>query len=375
MILEHKDALYAASYLGDYFSDFGRIDDYLRKIKLERMKKIPNMLFGMSHGDNMFSDFDMSPEDMDIEVRPAGANWKDLLEVTTSHAVEDNVPGRRLKLMIWENNTKRLLGFIFLGSCVLNLKPRNEWLEQPLQTTDADAMKRFNSAAMMGFIIVPVQPFGFNMLGGKLLASICCTHEIKAMFDAKYNSNICHFETTSLYGSTKSSSQYDGMKPYLRMKGLTDSNFTPLLNDGKYHKFSDWFTKKNDGVDLLEKGVSSRKLKMQTKMIGIIKQSLKKHSDNDYKNFCNTIEEAKGLTEQKRVYFSDYGFSNSKEYILGLDKELKKKDNYDSYSLENTVKWWKKKATKRWTNLKQDGRLRHELELWSENSDKIDIIR
>ena len=110
-------------------------------------------------------------------------------------------------------------------------------------------------------------------------------------------------------------------------------------------------------------------------MIGIIKQSLKKHSDNDYKNFCNTIEEAKGLTEQKRVYFSDYGFSNSKEYILGLDKELKKKDNYDSYSLENTVKWWKKKATKRWTNLKQDGRLRHELELWSENSDKIDIIR
>ena len=51
MILEHKDALYAASYLGDYFSDFGRIDDYLRKIKLERMKKIPNMLFeiGRAH--------------------------------------------------------------------------------------------------------------------------------------------------------------------------------------------------------------------------------------------------------------------------------------------------------------------------------------
>jgi len=374
MILTHENALYAANYFGNYFSDFGRIDDYLRKVKLERMKKIPQMLFGMSHGDDMFNDFDMSPEDMDIEVRPASANWKDLLEVTTSHAVEDNVPGRRLKLMIWEKNTKKLLGFIFLGSCVLNMKPRNEWLQQPLQTTDSDAMKRFNAAAMMGFIIVPVQPFGFNMLGGKLLASICCTHEVKAMFDAKYDSNICHFETTSLYGSTKSSSQYDGMKPYLRMKGLTDSNFTPLLNDDKYHTLSDWFKDKNDGIDLLEKGISSRKLKMQTKMIGVIKQSLKQHSNDDYNKFCNTIEEAKDLTEQKRVYFSDYGFSNSREYILGLDKELKKKDNYDSYSLENTIKWWKKKATKRYDSLIRDDRIRREQELWSENSD-IDIIR
>ena len=114
MILEHKDALYAASYFGDFFSNFGRIDDYLRKVKLERMKKIPNMLFGMSHGDTMFNDFDMSPEDMDIELRPANGNWKDLLEVTTSHAVESNVPGRRLKLMVWEKNTQKLLGFIFL---------------------------------------------------------------------------------------------------------------------------------------------------------------------------------------------------------------------------------------------------------------------
>ena len=37
------------------------------------------------------------------------------------------------------------------------------------------------------------------------------------------------FETTSLYGNSKSASQYDGMKPMLRYKGLTDSDF--ILND------------------------------------------------------------------------------------------------------------------------------------------------
>ena len=30
--------------------------------------------------------------------------------------------------------------------------------------------------------------------------------------------NLCMFETTSLYGNSKSASQYDGMKPYLRYK-------------------------------------------------------------------------------------------------------------------------------------------------------------
>jgi len=59
---------------------------------------------------------------------------------------------------------------------------------------------------------------------------------------------------------------------------------------------------------------------------------------------------------------------------MELDKELKKKDNYDSYSLENTIKWWKKKATKRYDSLIRDDRIRREQELWSENSD-IDIIR
>ena len=44
------------------------------------------------------------------------------------------------------------------------------------------------------------------------------------------NMNLSLFETTSLYGNSKSSSQYDGMKPYLRYKAL-DSDFIPLINE------------------------------------------------------------------------------------------------------------------------------------------------
>ena len=42
--------------------------------------------------------------------------------------------------------------------------------------------------------------------------------------------NLVMFETTSLYGNSKSASQYDGMKPMLRYKGLTDSDFIPMIH-------------------------------------------------------------------------------------------------------------------------------------------------
>ena len=373
LILNLEDARYAAKYFEDYFSNFDRIDDYLRKVKLERMKKIPTPLFGFSYGDDMFSRWDMDPRDMEIDVRLADSRFDDYLEVTTSHAIEKSAPGRQLKIMVFEKTTNTIIGFIRIGSCTINSKPRNTFLGQPLNTYDLKSMQRFNDAACMGTIIVPVQPFGYNYAGGKLLAAICCSHEIKDMFDKKYGSNICHFETTSLYGSSKSASMYDGMKPMLKFYGLTDSDFTPLINDKKYEHLKYWFADKNGGKKL-ETKASSIKLAVHQKMIGIIKKSLKIHNESDYVNFCKVIEDAKGLTEKKRFFISNYGYKNSREYILGKTDTLEKAENYDRYSLEKMVEWWKNKAYNRWSSVTSDGRLRTELELWSEN-ENIDIIR
>lgn len=374
LILEKNDAIYASRYIENYFSDFGRIDDYLRKIKLERMKKIANPLFGFSLGDDLFNDWSMSPEEMDIEIRLADSRYDDLLEITTSHAIEKSAPGRVLKLFAFEKNTGKILGFIRVGSCTINSKPRNDFLGQPLNTYDLKSMQRFNEASCMGTIIVPVQPFGFNCAGGKLLAAICCSHEVREMFNQKYNSNICHFETTSLYGSSKSASQYDGMKPMLKFYGLTDSDFTPLLNDEKYKHMKYWFADKNGGKKL-ETKASSIKLSVHQKMFGIIKKSLNQLDDKtEYKRFVDVLENAKSLTERKRFFISNYGFKNTREFILGKTDTLEKAENFDRYYLKNLVEWWKKKAMNRWKAVSSDGRLRKELEIWSEN-ENIDIIR
>ena len=58
MKLEKQDAIWVADKLIDYFNNFGRIDDYLRKVKLERMSNYPTSLPGMGPEDDMFDNFD-----------------------------------------------------------------------------------------------------------------------------------------------------------------------------------------------------------------------------------------------------------------------------------------------------------------------------
>jgi hypothetical protein len=224
----------------------------------------------------------------------------------------------------------------------------------------------------MGFVIVPSQPFGYNFLGGKLLALLCVSHFARETLNKVFEKDIALFETTSLYGSTTSASQYDGLKPFFRYKGLTESKFLPLLHDRVFHKLHDRFTLLNNNTPLTDNKASSKKMKRQTKMIASIKKSLK--DENKLQHFNAVIEMAFGLTQKKRFYISDYGYGNVREVIRGDQDKLVRGQNWDKFYLDNIISWWKRKATKRYETLKRDGRFRDKVELWSED-DNIQIIR
>ena len=373
LILSKQDAEYVGQIFIDYYSNFDRIDDYLRKVKLEKMAERPASLFGMGPEDDMFQDFTMHPNDMEFVCREMPI-YDDYIDIVASQMIQKSIPGKTLKWVVYEKNTNKIVGFIRFGSPTINSKPRNEFLGKPLNTTDKDTMKRFNDSTIMGFNIIPTQPFGFNYLGGKLLAAICTSHYARRALNKKYNTKYCMFETTSLYGSSKSSSMYDGMKPYLRFIGLTDSDFVPSINDEKYHHLKEWFENKNNGVPLVDAEASSRKLKTQGKMISIIRNSLEKNDREMLRPFKQCFVDAKNLTERKRQYLGTYGYKNVKEYMNSETDTLEKNVNFDRFELENVITWWKKMATKRYENLQRDGRLRNELEVWSKNQN-IDIIR
>ena len=367
MMLTKEDAMHCAKVFHDYFGNFDRIDQYMRDQKLNSLAEIPTSLFPPE--EDLFSDFTMHPNDMDIEVcEIPGETWETLLAITSSH-VNIAPVGRNIRLAVRERNTGKYLGFIRLGSPVINCRPRNEMLGQVF-TQKPEWGKRFNDSSMMGFVIVPSQPFGFNYLGGKLLAAICTSHTVREMVNKKYNMNMCLFETTSLYGSSKQSSQYDGMKPYIRYKGLTESDFLPMMHGKPYSDLVSFVESKLGKI--VDDGISSRKLKMSMKIISLTKAALKNTSESVA--FENTIQNAKKLTEQKRYYISDYGFKNMVDYVDCKTDTLLPGENYEKHNLENVISWWKNKATNRYETLKNENRLRTTLEVWT-NDTNIDIIR
>lgn len=374
MIISEQDAQWAADEFIQYFSQMGNIEDYLRFVKKEVIKST-NTLAPLH--DEFFNE-DIHPEEMEFDIVRVGGKveggksqvsqdtFTNLLNVVSSHNNEQNVPGRELKWIVFEKNTGKVLGFIRFGSPTINSKPRNVWLGK------APNLSIFNRHAAMGFVIVPSQPFGYNYLGGKLLALLCCSHFARETLNEVFEKDIALFETTSLYGSTTDASQYDGLKPFMRYKGLTESKFLPLLHDEAFHRLHDRFTLLNNNTPLTDNKASSKKMKRQTKMISIIRNSLQDKEKLDA--FNQVINTAFALTQKKRFYICEYGYSNVREVICGEQEELIKGPNWDKFYLENIISWWKKKASKRYEKLKQEGRFRDKVELWTDD-DEIQIIR
>ncbi len=374
MIIPEADAEWAADEFIDYFGHFTSIEDYLRYVKREIVTET-NPLTSLK--DEFFNE-DIHPEEMEFDIKFIGSrfnqslpqdHYNNLLKAVSSHNNESNIPGRELRWMVYEKRSQQVLGFIRFGSPTINSKPRNIWLgNQP-------NLSIFNRHAVMGFVIVPSQPFGYNYLGGKLLALLCVSHFARETLNEVFEKDIGLFETTSLYGSTTSASQYDGLKPYIRYKGLTESKFLPLLHADAFHKLHDHFTKLNGNQPLTDNKASSKKMKRQTKMISWIKNSLKEYGHDDkLSKFNAVIDMAFGLTQKKRFYISDYGYANIREVLLGEEDKLRRGQNWDKFHLENIISWWKRKATKRYDKLKQDGRFRDKVELWTEDNN-IQIIR
>ena len=121
MKIQPNSAIKTANIIIDFFSNIDRIDDYFRLRKIERVKDLPVPIPGFGLEDDMFQDYDMYPEDMDIEVAQIdNQTFNAMLEKVASFS-PDQAPGKELKLVVKEKNTNTMLGFIKLGSPIINL--------------------------------------------------------------------------------------------------------------------------------------------------------------------------------------------------------------------------------------------------------------
>jgi len=374
--LTPEQTLELTTRLMGFYEKLDTIQDYFLERKKEKIVNIDHEKYTKL----MFNDFSIAPKDMNFVVEQIeGKLFNPATQIITSLPLEAQI-GRQITLGIKETTTNKYVGFIRLASPVLSIKPRND-LFKGLKVTANEV----NKYMINGAIIVPVQPFGYNYLGGKLLALICCSHEAREMLKDKYGDRIdtVFMETTSLYGDLKGVSQYDGLKPFMKYGSMTESDIFMFPSDeifmGIRNVLRPIYGKPEWNGSMVDPGPSGPKMREFNKIISILKNHLKVQNPLMFKEFSEFTKSHMKAKTKKRYYYSTYGYENAFQYIAADGKiPLIKRENFDKYSLENMIEWWKKKAQHRYEKLKEENRLRHEMEIYTLEkieAGNVDMVR
>jgi hypothetical protein len=358
-----------------FYRNLETIQDYF----LERKKEKIEGIHQSDYTDSMFNDLSIEPKDMEFEIEVIdGKVFNPSTQIVTSLPLESQI-GRQIMMGIREKNSGKYVGFIRMASPVLSIRPRNEFFGKTVQATQV------NRSMINGAIIVPVQPFGYNCLGGKLLALISCSHEVRKMLKEKYGEKIetCFFETTSLYGDLKGVSQYDGMKPFIRYQAMTESDLflfpTEEVYDPIRRRMRELYGKEEWNGNTVDPKPSGPKMREFNKAISILKNHLREYDMEKYQEFHNFTKSHMKAKTKKRYYYSNFGYDNVIEHVNSEGEiPLKEGQNFHKHNLGYMVEWWKKKAQKRYEKLKSEGRLRSELEVYTRDridNKSVDMVR
>jgi hypothetical protein len=364
-----------AERLMSFYRNLETIQEYFLERKKEKIVDIT----AEKHVKKMFNDYTMEPKDMEFEIEVIdGKTFNPATQIITSLPLESQI-GRQIMMGIKEKNSGKYVGFIRLASPVLAIKPRNEYFDTKVQATQV------NRSMINGAVIVPVQPFGYNYLGGKLLALICCSHEIRQMLKDKYGEKIdtCFLETTSLYGDLKGVSQYDGMKPFMRYQSLTESDVFLFPTEEIYspirERMRELYGKEEWNGNTVDPKPSGPKMREFNKAISILKNHLKAYDEDKWKEFHDFTKTHMKSKTKKRYYYCNYGFDNVKEHVTSEGKiPLREGQNYHKHNLDNMIEWWKRKAQKRYERLRTEDRVRTEIEIYTLdriNNKEVDMVR
>lgn len=258
-------------------------------------------------------------------------------------------PGRNLKYFIIDRSSKKYLGIITLGSDVITLPPRDNHIGWSKENKFDH--KKLNSISIAQ-TIVSVQPFGYNMLGGKLVASLCGDPIIQKDWKSKYKDDLVGITTTSLFGSY---SMYNRI-PVWKKLGKTRGSITLKPDDDIFFYWSDWI--KENHSEEYEQAITQSSPKQNVIKLIFNKLNI---SITDYQN-----------DHSKGVYFMPL-YQNTNEY---LRNEITSKEliPLDKLHKENVLNWWREKSKSRFTDLYKKDQIKHET-LWYKDLKLKDLIK
>ena len=284
-----------------------------------------------------------------VESKQQNLDW--LMLRVFGHTMEfSQTPGRFLKFLVTTGKNDEYIGAVSISSDVISIGCR----DKHIGWTNDDKLKgnkRLNNSCI-GSCIMSTQPFGYNFLGGKLIATLITTDCIQNIWERLYKQKLVCMSTTSLYGAY---SMYDRI-PWWKYCGESAGKISIKPDDEYYNYWHHWY-KDNFADDYKEmmtqkEGVGGPVTAAKQRVINAIFGKL----DIKLSNYVHGYN--------RGVYWSPF-FENTREFLCNKISEndliVKPNSSYD-----DKIKWWKAKAINRYLNLKKDNRLKPDVLYYNE---------
>ncbi len=165
--------------------------------------------------------------------------------ITASVPLSSNMPGRVLKILVQDKYTKTYLGLIQLSVDLLVNDEKYKFLGiDPQHCKKYKSKLRDNGANIS--ICIPLQPFGFNFCGGKLMAMLAFSDEVYEYYSKTFDVQLKYLMTTSINGK---SVQYSRLKQ-LKFIGYTSGYGTGHLSSDLINSMKRYLTEKNQKLNV-----------------------------------------------------------------------------------------------------------------------------
>ena len=279
-----------------------------------------------------------------VEQGNAKANEDWIITRRLIHSMEFTAnPGRNVKFYVKDKVSGKVLGMICLGSDVTSLGVRDELIGWNKENKFKEG--KLNHTAI-GTTICCVQPLGFNMLGGKLVAQMVTSKVVRDTWKKLYGQTLVGISTTALYGIH---SMYNGI-PQWKTLGETKGKISLKPDDSFYDTWHQWL--KENKTEDYKRVTTSKTGQPVTGIKQKIIQLIYKELD---------IKRAKYEHGFKRgCYFANV-YQNGKEFLRSEinEDQLVIRNMFDR-DIEYIDSWWKRKAINRYTKLLEQNRIKPE---------------
>lgn len=329
------------TYIKTIFEDINNNYTYDELLIYKKYLEIQTIRYQKNFNELIYNNFEnlnhIKPKLIFCEERNELNMWLYYRNITSSIPYTGTV-GRNIRILVKDEISNKYIGVMSLNSDIYNISCRDNYIKN---NCNKEINSYINNIVNLN-CCVPLQPFGFNTNGGKLLASLAFSKEVFDYYLNKYKEPLLAISTMSINGK---SIMYD------RLQNL------------KFIGFSKGISAVHIPKDVLHY------CKMIYTYLGLKNKDNRVGSMDIMNVLLNYLKLSKKYLNHniQRGYYFGWLFSTKFEENYYIN-ELK--------TVDEISKWWYNRwCLNRYTKLKNDDKLNKEIKIYTESSKMFENLK